>query len=225
MLLWDQALYGDVLLPAEWKSKMFEPGLRDYAYGWGVRKQPVGPDEAERTVIGHGGGINGFNTLINRVIEDRYLVVLFNNTGGARLQELHNGILDLLYGREPAVPRPSVAMRLNEVLDKGGVAAAIAEYRRLRAEQPDAYEFGEEVLNALGYRLLGDGDVGGATEIFQLNVEFFPESANPLDSLAEAYMAAGKKELAVKNYARSLELDPSNLNAVRKLVELTGAGE
>lgn len=37
----------------------------------------------------------------------------------------------------------------------------------------------------------------------------------PHDSLAEAYMAAGNKEQAIKSYARSLELDPGTATRSR----------
>jgi CubicO group peptidase (beta-lactamase class C family) len=81
LYIWDQALYGEKLLPSKAKDRMFTPGLGNYAYGWVVQKRPIGVDKAERLIIGHDGGINGFNTIIRRVPEDRHLVVLFNNTG------------------------------------------------------------------------------------------------------------------------------------------------
>lgn len=37
-----------------------------------------------------------------------------------------------------------------------------------------------------------------AVEIFKLNVADYPRSANVYDSLADAYEAAGQKELAIK---------------------------
>jgi tetratricopeptide (TPR) repeat protein len=52
---------------------------------------------------------------------------------------------------------------------------------------------------------------------FELNVESFPDSSNVYDSLAEAYMTAGKDELAIENYQRSFELDPENENATRNI--------
>jgi CubicO group peptidase (beta-lactamase class C family) len=219
---WDRALYGDRLLSTEWMARMFEPGLGDYAYGWSVREQPVGPDGEARTVMAHGGGINGFNTLIARVPQDRHLVVLFSNVEGAPLPRMQAGILDLLYGREPERPKPSVVSVLGPVLAADGVAAAVAEYRRLEAEQGDRYSFAEQELNQFGYDLLGAGRIPEAIAIFELNVEMFPESFNPYDSLAEAYAASGQVDLAVRNYARSLELNPENRNAVRQLARLTG---
>jgi cytochrome c-type biogenesis protein CcmH/NrfG len=40
------------------------------------------------------------------------------------------------------------------------------------------------------------------------------------DSLGEAYMKAGEKELAIQNYEKSLQLDPKNMNAVEMLKKL-----
>ena len=43
---------------------------------------------------------------------------------------------------------------------------------------------------------------------------------NDWDSLAEAYMTKGDKDLAIKYYEKSLQLDPSNTNAVDQLKKL-----
>ena len=73
------------------------------------------------------------------------------------------------------------------------------------------------------YTLLGKGDHRGAVEIFKLNVELFPKSSNAHDSLADGYMTAGKKELAIHYYEKALVLDLQNKNAEKKLKELSGA--
>ena len=48
----------------------------------------------------------------------------------------------------------------------------------------------------------------------------FPNSSNPHDSLAEAYMENGDKSLAIQNYKKAVELNPKNTNAVEKLKKL-----
>ncbi len=217
---WDQALYGDTVLPAAAKEKMFTPGLSDYGYGWVIRPQAIGPEKAARLTIGHGGGINGFNTLVMRVPDDRHLVVLLNNTGGTNLGAMFAGIADVLYGRTPPPPERPVAAVLYETIRASGVAAAVARYREIKASASAAFDLGEAQLNRLGYELVGEQRPADAVAILELNVEAFPESGNAHDSLAEAYMAAGQKELAVKHYAKALELDPTNRNAVEKLNEL-----
>ena len=76
-------------------------------------------------------------------------------------------------------------------------------------------------MNGLGYYFLNARkDVDAAVAVFRLNVEAFPNSANTYDSLGEAYMVKGDKELAIKNYQRSLELNPQNTNAADMLKKL-----
>jgi tetratricopeptide (TPR) repeat protein len=69
-------------------------------------------------------------------------------------------------------------------------------------------------LNNLGYSLLRGGKPKDAIEIFKLNVEAYPKGSNTYDSLAEAYMAVNERELAIQNYKKSIELNPSNTNAI-----------
>jgi cytochrome c-type biogenesis protein CcmH/NrfG len=59
-----------------------------------------------------------------------------------------------------------------------------------------------------------------AIEIFKLNVEAYPQGFNTYDSLGEAYMVNGDKELAIQNYKKSLELNPQNSNATAMLKKL-----
>jgi Tfp pilus assembly protein PilF len=48
----------------------------------------------------------------------------------------------------------------------------------------------------------------------------YPKSYNTYDSLAEAYMDNGSRNLAIENYRKSLALNPQNTNATEKLKEL-----
>ena len=43
-----------------------------------------------------------------------------------------------------------------------------------------------------------------------VNVKLYPEAWNTYDSLGEAYAIKGNKELAIKNYEKSMELNPNN---------------
>lgn len=120
-------------------------------------------------------------------------------------------------------PRPTtLEEELAEAHADGGAAAAVARYRELRERWygDGKLDFGERPLTSYGYRLLGEGDAEGAIAIFRLGAEMFPGSGNAWDSLAEAYAAAGKRELARVFYRKSLEVDPDNENALAKLVEL-----
>lgn len=84
------------------------------------------------------------------------------------------------------------------------------------------YAYNEKALNTIGYSLLGENKGAEAVAVFQLVVEMYPESFNAHDSLGEGYMREGKKELSVKHYQKSLELNPENTNAVEMLKKLKG---
>jgi len=63
--------------------------------------------------------------------------------------------------------------------------------------------------------------VADAIEIFKLNVAAYPQAFNAYDSLGEAYMVHGDKDLAIANYKKSLELNPKNTGATAQLALLT----
>jgi tetratricopeptide (TPR) repeat protein len=114
---------------------------------------------------------------------------------------------------------PIAEVMLKAITEKD-ISSAIQHYRELKAAQPDVYDFQEEQLNSLGYQLLKMNKIKEAIEIFKLNVEAYPQSDNVYDSLAEAYMINGDKEMAIKNYEKSLELNPKNTNAAEMLKKL-----
>jgi tetratricopeptide (TPR) repeat protein len=114
-------------------------------------------------------------------------------------------------------PYKPLSTVLAQIVLEKDVESAIRAYHELKARDNDDYSFGEAELNIVGYALLRRNMLKAAIEIFKLNVEQFPEASNPYDSLGEAYMLAGKKRLAIKNYTRSLELDPGNTNAAEML--------
>jgi hypothetical protein len=121
---------------------------------------------------------------------------------------------------ETLANRISIAEPLLAVLKTNAADAAVKEYQRLKSSKSEVYDFGEGELNNLGYELLGMKRTRDAVKILELNTEAYPQSSNVYDSLGEAYMADGSRELAIQNYEKSLRLDPKNANAVEKLKEL-----
>ncbi len=107
-----------------------------------------------------------------------------------------------------------------QLLNTQGVAAAVEMFDMKRKEDKSWIPFSETRMNILGYQHLQAGKTKEAIELFKLNVRVYPESANTYDSLGEAYMINGDRELAIQNYQKSLELNPDNNNAVEMLKRL-----
>jgi CubicO group peptidase (beta-lactamase class C family) len=103
-----------------------------------------------------------------------------------------------------------------------GTQAALDQYAKLKSAGELQGEHAEGALNQLGYTLLYSmaGHEQDAITVFQRNVQEFPASSNVYDSLGEAYMKVGQKDLAIANYEKSLQLNPKNQNAVEHLKEL-----
>jgi Beta-lactamase class C and other penicillin binding proteins len=220
---WDQSLYEDKILSAESKRLMFTPGLGNYGYGFRIADQPIGKTDQKIKIIGHGGAINGFNSLLTRAVEKRQTVIILDNVNlGQQHGKITDSIISILNGQPVEMPKKSVAETLYKIAMEKDVASAVAEYRKLKAENSQTFDFSERELNTLGYQLLNMKRTKDAIEIFKLNVEMFPTSANPYDSLGETYLADNQKDLALANYKKAAELDPKNANALLIVRRLEG---
>ena len=60
----------------------------------------------------------------------------------------------------------------------------------------------------------------GVLVIFTFNCKAHPDAFNTYDSLGEAYMKSGKRDKAIMNFRKSLELNPENENATEMLKKL-----
>ena len=219
LFLWDQALYTDKLITAQSKELMYKPFLDEYAYGWNVSNASFKLNDQPVQIIRHGGGINGFSTMIVRFPKEKNLIVLLDNTSQS-MGRLSETITKILYNQPYDPPKMSIVATLETTIKDKGIEAGIAQYRDMKVKNAATHDFAESELNQLGYRLMQSGKLKEAVEIFKLNVEAYPQGFNTYDSLGEAYMALNERELAITNFKKSLELNPKNTNAVQSLARI-----
>lgn len=218
MVKWDAALNGEKLLKKTSLEQMWTPvklndGKRSpYGFGWALNEL------RGHRIIEHGGAWQGFKSFIARYPNDNLTVIFFANLAQANPAAFAHCVAGI-YNSELTPPIP-ISDVIAETIEKKRIDAAIQQYRELKRAQSAGYDFSEPLLNTLGYNLLENRKVKEAIEIFKLNVEMFPQSANAYDSLGEAYMINGDKEHAIKNYKKSLELNPQNTNAGKMLKKL-----
>ena len=114
----------------------------------------------------------------------------------------------------------SIAEPFTRAVMEHGIDAAVEQYHELKQNQPDVYDFSENILNMLGYQLLWREMTEAAIEVHRVNIEANPDSANPYDSLGETYEASGQLELAIESYEKALERNPETPSAIEALKRL-----
>ncbi|HVO98303.1 MAG TPA: serine hydrolase [Bryobacteraceae bacterium] len=197
LLIWDQALYGEKILSTASKEKMFTPGLNNYGYAFVIHKGAV-------TRIEHGGGINGFNTVISRDIEPKRLYVLLNNTGGAPLSDMVEGLRAILEGKDPKAPKTPAAPVLYKTWQSGGIHAVMEQWTQMK--QGSTYDTSEGELTRLAGALAGKGKVDDALVLAREASAMAPKSAGTAMFLGQVESAAGHKVEALQAYGKAMEL-------------------
>ena len=220
---WDAALYTNKLLTAEYMDLFLKPHQEtkegfNYGYGWAHGDLPIGTSADLATVISHDGGINGFNTRITRIVKDKILIVMLNNTGAAPLRDIENAILGVLYDKPYKAPKESLA-RLTGIMAEEGQPEEAIQFFESNLDN-DQYEVRESEINELGYQFMYAKNMEAAASVFAVNMERYPNSFNVYDSYAEAMLYSGKRKQAIKYYKRSLELNPENQNGKDMLARM-----
>jgi CubicO group peptidase (beta-lactamase class C family) len=190
-----------------------------------VKDTPVGlafflgdknPDQ-----FGHDGSDEGFQAqLIMFADSGQGLAMMGNSDAFFQIVPYVQAAVAKAYGWKYDRGAGSAASLLMLVETAKGPQAAMEEFDRLKQGTIGGYTRDEGTLNALGYHLLGQHKIDEAIKVFKRNVEEYPKFWNCYDSLGEAYMNAGQKELAIQNYEKSLELNPQNTNGADMLKKL-----
>jgi CubicO group peptidase (beta-lactamase class C family) len=106
LLKWDQALYTDKLLPEAAKQIMWTPFKNDYAYGWNIG-QPSATAFGGHRRIAHGGGINGFSTVIVRLPDPKVTIIVLSNNTSANASAIGGALGALYFGQSYSIPGAS----------------------------------------------------------------------------------------------------------------------
>ncbi|MEJ2581135.1 MAG: beta-lactamase family protein [Acidobacteriota bacterium] len=215
------ATHEDLLRP---QSDVGEDGLVSWGLGTGLERVNGG-------VNAWHWGDNG-DTKAFFVVDPRFGdgVVYFANSynglslAGKILELVMPGDHPLLEGAllEDYPAFDSTDFRLAQVVYAEGADGGLRIVENLRQRGEDMP--GEAQINDLGYWLMREDRLDEAIELFELNVELYPDAWNVYDSLGEAQLAKGLREQGIENYRRSLELNPDNENAKRVIAEAGSTG-
>jgi CubicO group peptidase (beta-lactamase class C family) len=192
-----------------------------WGLGWGLQSTKDG------TAFWHWGDNGNTKAFIVAFVKQKTGMVVFTNSANG-LSIVKEIVDEAVGGERPALAwlkyesyKSPGRLLFKSILAKGA-DTALREYRESRKGRAADEIVAERQMNRIGYDLLRMKKPGEAIEVFKLNVEDYPQSANVYDSLGEAYMVNGDKELAIKNYQKSVELNPNNTTgkeALKKLQE------
>jgi CubicO group peptidase (beta-lactamase class C family) len=227
MYKWHKALLGEQVLSKEAKKKLYHPKIRAeedyntlYAYGWDVSQT-----NRKTNRVWHNGTNNIFYADFMRYIDEGVtLIMLSNKSHQTNFDQLNFELSNMIFEKnyKPIVPiadneaNQKYSQYIIEIILSKGIEVGKENYKN----RPTNINILEYILNEKGYDFLSRKNYDKAIDLFIMNTFAFPKSANGFDSLGEAYMNKGDKILAIKNYEKSLELNPNNGNAKDMLLEL-----
>lgn len=229
MFRWDRALSTDKLLRADLRKKLFTPN-RDvpevkaaggrphsvYGYGWQIytRTHPV--TKRRTRVVNHGGAINGFRAMENRLVDDdAFVIVLCNQGDGMNGSDVWNAVtrlsVELIHVvteqpyRMPGKPRLTQDQRMYQMVLNDGVDVAMEWF-----DQNGKKAAWGGTFAALAQRLIEDGQVEQGLSLMQRDLEMSPGKVWLLRKTAQAFLENGKPREALSFAEKGLEQRPED---------------
>jgi len=229
MFLWDRSLYTDKLLNQSNRELMFTPN-RDvpevkaaggraqsvYGYGWNINTRTHPITKRRTKVINHGGAINGFRSMENRLVDDDAFVIVLCNQGDpyggnevwnavTRLStELIHIVTDQPF-RMPGKPRRTQDQRMYQIAQAEDAQAVIDWFEENGKQAP----WGGS-LASLADRLIDDGQIKDALRLMDFDVEQTPKKVWLIRKTAQACLDHGRPIKALLYANKGLKLRPND---------------
>jgi CubicO group peptidase (beta-lactamase class C family) len=192
---------------------MLTPVMNDVGLGFFLDKDNSGQ-------FGHDGADRGFQARLTMNADTgNGVVIMVNSDNGTSLANHIVRRVAKEYAWNYKLQPENAGEELFLLTKLKGIPAALERYDELKLQTGGV---NEQTLNTMGYSLLYGGREMDGLRAFQKNVQEYPQSSNVYDSLGEAYMKTGQKDLSIQSYEKSLQLNPKNDNAVRRLKKLKG---
>jgi CubicO group peptidase (beta-lactamase class C family) len=220
LLKWEESFYTEKLIHKSSIDTAFTPypvkeGTSSYGFGWNITSL-----NGEKFVW-HTGNTNFFRAFIGRLLPERIAVIILTQSEeDSKRMEINEAIVNIIQGKPYRLPRIPIVKIVFTEIKSDGIEKGIALYGNLKTNEFTKYDFSENQLNALGYKLLGSKMKTEAVRIFELYATEYPSSSNAFDSLGDAYNQSGDTASAIKSYEKALRLDPTILNSINMLKRL-----
>lgn len=117
LIKWDRALGEGTILSKKSLRLMLTPHSANYGYGWWLEKR------YDRIHSFHGGFLDGFNSTIDRWLEDTLLVLVLSNDDEAPVKKIARGLAAITLGKQPVIPalKEPISLTPDELKDYVGI--------------------------------------------------------------------------------------------------------
>jgi CubicO group peptidase (beta-lactamase class C family) len=185
-----------------------------WGLGWGIEQTST------EKYLWHWGDNGAFKAFVLIDLRRHNAVVFFAN-GENGLSIAPAIVHEAIGGDHPAFgwikydPYDSVSMRfIHDSIHKG------AETLTTYAQQLNDGTISKETLNSAGYFLSQQKKYDDAIAIFNRTLQLHPDSFYAYNNLGDTYASMGNTILAVKNYQKALELDPTQEDTKAALAKI-----
>lgn len=111
----------------------------------------------------------------------------------------------MVTGYAQELPPNSIGEKVYKEYQANGIEKALSQYQTLKKSENK--ELSQADLNLVGYKILmEDKDMDAAEKIFKLNIEEYPEAANPYDSYGDFLLEKGDEQEAKEYFQKSAEM-------------------
>ncbi|MEQ8927272.1 MAG: hypothetical protein RLO81_15745 [Fulvivirga sp.] len=127
---------------------------------------------------------------------------------------LEKDMMELLTGNYE--PNCQIVHELNELFKIHGYEYVASQIDELALAWKDKVE-NKYVLNTYGFKLFTSFSMAEAEVVFQLNCLLYPNQCSSYYSLGRYYLRLGEKELARVEFAKGLQIDPTDKDLLEAL--------
>jgi len=218
MALANHTIISKAYLDEAWTPGILNDGEKtDYGFGWFLEDDMTKPQ-----TVSHSGGWVGFVTFLFNEVETKSGFIVLSNNSGENFGDIMRGISSIREGKPYVIPKENVSKEMAKRILTEDVNSAMTYYHDKKSDTLK-YQISEGGLNALGYQLLGEDHLDKAIDIFKLNIEEYPTSANPYGSYGDALLMTGDSLNALKNFKNCFEMDSTLSFAKDKFEKLEAA--
>lgn len=204
------ALQANELISQESLSLMTTDHFKNgYGYGMSLR------DFNGKKIYGHNGGAPGVSGELDMVVgESLIIITLSNRSPMDGWAQVRTEIRKEFFGSTPETEQflnteQVVKMYKEQGFDK---ASELLSNLDNNISDRNTFRFAEK------YAM--EGQPEKAIDILKLIVQAYPDQWYPYSFLADFQLQAGQKNEAIKNYKKSLEINPQNELAIEQLKQL-----